>query len=256
MAIGEDDISQEQEGSTFLQSIGIRSVRSKPHDRFYNGFHVEGAGKRKYGELNCTKKEDAGGTRAGSSEIAFLSSNLLHSVKDAFHFADSGGICGKGKANEPAAMMESDEEQSPSILQRRKNRREARPKKVKAGAVERETVNLDDSFDRLPGKEDDVKGRVKVVTSPVRKKVNRRPLKAFDCPQCKKFYESVTPEERGRLMAQCSRHRALHAPPAHSPQDFYQISYFYQDEKAQEAEKPSPLRLRKRRKKDADASFY
>ena len=276
MAIDEDDISQKQEGNAFLR-------RSKPHCRFSDGFRVKGDGNRKYVELNC---------------------------------ADSGGVYGKG--NGPAATMDTDEEESQSILQRGTNRREtgsknhapskvparrggdhfrfrqthmdaskyrqpsqrvqkkegegegedhhcmeeaeskeeARQKRVEAGAVEREPGNLDDSFDRLPAAEDDVKRRVKVVTSPVRKKVQRRHLKAFECPQCEKFYKSVTPEERGRLMAQCSKHRAVHAPPAHSPQDFYQITSFYQDGKAQEAEKPSPLRLRKRRKKDADASCF
>jgi len=132
-------------------------------------------------------------------------------------------------------------------------KKQERAKKADAADGAAPGGNLDDSFDELPGTKDKARQKVKVVTSPVRTRQRRRQLEAFDCPECHTFYAnaSLAPEDVERLMAKCSRHRALHAPVAHSPQDFLDLTSFFLDGKALEEERPTPLKLRKRRKKDA-----
>ncbi|XP_055998723.1 uncharacterized protein LOC125645841 isoform X2 [Ostrea edulis] len=78
----------------------------------------------------------------------------------------------------------------------------------------------EDSFDRVPGKEQPNFAHVDVV----RKQDERRKLPAHKCDECREYFEGLgLPEEEIlKRMQTCSRHRAKHAPPG-TPKHFWDI---------------------------------
>ncbi len=94
---------------------------------------------------------------------------------------------------------------------------------------------LDDSFDRLPEREQPDLG-YKYAHAPVRNKLRRRhELRGHDCHECARFYADASAGERRALMAACSRHRARHSPPPASPQDFLKLDITAEPSTARES---------------------
>ncbi|XP_052696544.1 uncharacterized protein LOC128175156 [Crassostrea angulata] len=80
--------------------------------------------------------------------------------------------------------------------------------------------NHDDSFDRVPGKEQPNFAHVDVV----RKQDERRRLPAHKCGECREYFEGMglSEEEIQKRLQTCSRHRAKHAAPG-TPEHFWDI---------------------------------
>lgn len=80
--------------------------------------------------------------------------------------------------------------------------------------------NHEDSFDRVPGKEQPNFAHVDVV----RKQDERRRLPAHKCEECREYFEGMglSEEEIQKRLQTCSRHRAKHAAPG-TPEHFWDI---------------------------------
>lgn len=64
----------------------------------------------------------------------------------------------------------------------------------------------------------------KFHNTPVRGREARLRLPAHDCKECQDFYERAGNSRRQELLKKCSRHRALHAPPA-TPDNFWELDF-------------------------------
>ncbi|XP_067665930.1 uncharacterized protein [Haliotis asinina] len=87
---------------------------------------------------------------------------------------------------------------------------------------DRRRESFNDSFDRVPRKQQADYAYVDVV----RKKVERQQLKASSCQECYEYYKSkgCSEEEIQQQIQDCSRHRARYLPPS-TPEHFWSIGF-------------------------------